>query len=236
MSYHRRLRAERRLLRAPPARAVPVLSSNHKTGVSLNLPVLNCRPTRRCARACYACEGLISWRPSIRKALVVDAALKKGEIEGLIWECRALQEVRLNGSGDMTPDHVPGILDLADSCPRTTFWGFTRSRRVAEAVNGQHANLSLILTIDATSPDRKLLGYTGPLAFGPRRPGDRVPRDPRIIIIFPEHHGGRTVPNVPKHAKDCPATRGMPRKNACRRCRRCWRPFQVMPDERRAER
>ncbi len=103
MSYARRLRAERRLLKLPPARAVPILSTNRKTAVSINLPVRNCRPTRRCAAACYACEGPIAWKNSVRKALAVDAALKKGEIEGLIWECRMLQGVRLCGSAARSP-------------------------------------------------------------------------------------------------------------------------------------
>jgi len=232
MSYARRLAAERRLVhsrtRLPPTRAVPILSSNHKTAVSINLPVRNCRPTRRCMAACYACEGPISWRNSIRKALEVDAALRKGEIEGLIWECRMLQGVRLCGSGDMTLDHVPAVLKLAEACPDTTFWGFTRRREVAEAVNGRQANLTLIVTFDATSPEGGLQGYEGPLAFGPRTPRDKVPDDKRIMVVFPEHHAGHTIPNVPAHPKDCPATRGMDRRHACQRCRRCWRPHDAL--------
>jgi len=228
MSYARRLRVERRLLKLPPARAVPILSTNRKTAVSINLPVRNCKPTRRCAAACYACEGPIAWKNSIRKALAVDAALRKGEIEGLIWECRMLQGVRLCGSGDMTMDHVPAILKLAEACPNTTLYGFTRRREVAEAINGKLVNISLIVTFDTTSRDKKLQGYEGPLAFGPRRPGDEVPDDPRIIVVFPEHHAGHTIPGVPEHPKDCPATRGMSRHHACQRCRRCWRPFDAL--------
>jgi len=228
MSYTRRLRAERRLLKLPMLMPVAMLSDNHKTNTSINLPVMNCHPTKRCAPACYACEGPISWDNSVRKTLVVDAALRKGEIEGLVWECRRLQDVRLNGSGDMTMAHVPGILKLAAACPKTLFWGFTRSREVAEAVNSQRDNLSLIVSFDATSPAGQLDGYKGPLAFGPRKPRDKVPEDSRIIVVFPEHHHGRTVPNVPLHPKDCPATRGMERKNACERCQHCWRPFLAM--------
>jgi hypothetical protein len=228
MSYARRLRAERRLLKLPPARTVPILSTNRKTAVSINLPVRNCRPTRRCAAACYACEGPIAWKNSIRKALAVDAALRKGEIEGLTWECRMLQGVRLCGSGDMTLDHVPAVLKLAEACPETIFWGFTRRREVAEAINGRYVNLSVIVTFDATSPEGELRGYAGPLAFGPRMPRDIVPDDPRIVVVFPEHHAGRTIANVPEHPKDCPATRGMNRRHACQRCRRCWRPYEAL--------
>jgi len=228
MSYRRRLRAERRLLKLPLLMPVAMLSSNHKTGTSINLPVANCKPTRRCSAACYACVGPICWDNSIRKALAVDKALRTGELEGLIWECRRLQDVRLNGSGDMTLAHVPAILKLARACPKTTLWGFTRSREVAEGLNSKLENLSVIVTFDATSRDKQLVGYDGPLAFGPRRPRDKVPDDNRIIVVFPEHHIGHTIPGVPLHPKDCPATRGMKRKNACQRCQRCWRPFAAM--------
>jgi len=47
MSYTRRLRAERRLLKLPMLMPVAMLSDNHKTTTSINLPVMNCRPTRR---------------------------------------------------------------------------------------------------------------------------------------------------------------------------------------------
>jgi len=233
MSYRRRLTAERRLLKLPPARAVPILSTNRKTAVSINLPVRNCKPTRRCAAACYACEGPIAWKNSIRKALAVDAALRKGEIEGLVWECRMLQGVRLCGSGDMTLDHVPAVIRLAEACPDTTFWGFTRRREVAEAINGGHVNLSVIVTFDATSPEGELRGYEGPAAFGPRTSRDIVPDDQRIMVVFPEHHAGRTIANVPEHPKDCPATRGMNRRHACQRCRRCWRPYEALDKKER---
>jgi hypothetical protein len=228
MSYRRRLLAERRLLQAPPAKLIPILSDNHKTGASVNLPVLNCRPTKRCAAACYACVGPIAWCNSLRKALAVDLALRKGEVEGLVWECRRLQDLRLNGSGDMSLAHVPAVLELARKCPATLFWGFTRRREVAEAVNQHLKNLSLIVSFDATSADRELAGCECPLAFGPRRPRDEVPNDRRIIVVFPEHHVGHTIPGVPLHPKDCPATRGAERTNACQRCQRCWRPFAAM--------
>jgi len=36
-------------------------------------------------------------------------ALRKGEVEGLIWECRMLRPVRPSGSGDMTDEHVDAV-------------------------------------------------------------------------------------------------------------------------------
>ena len=73
MSYTRRLRAERRLLKLPMLMPVAMLSSNHKTTTSLNLPVMNCRPAKRCRAACYACEGPIAWDNSVRKAPRLDS-------------------------------------------------------------------------------------------------------------------------------------------------------------------
>jgi hypothetical protein len=232
MLYRRRIAAERRhagsIGRLRSARVVQLLSTNRKTGTSINLPVLNCRPTRRCAAACYACEGPIAWANSVRKALVVDSLLRTGDITAFVWECRYRRDVRLNGSGDMTLAHVPAVVALAESCPHTVFWGFTRRREVAEAVNGRRRNLSLIVTFDATTPRGALRGYEGPLAYGPRGPADVVPASRRIVVVFPEHHAGRTVPDVPLHELDCPATRGAERMLACRRCRRCWRPHEFV--------
>lgn len=137
----------------------------------------------------------------------------------------------MSGSGDLCGEHVPAILKLAESCPQTVFWGFTRSREIAEQINHRHDNLSLILSIDATSAEQELSGFAGPLAFGPRGPQDAVPYDPRIIVVFPVHRAGRTDPDVPVHPRDCPATRG-PRHHACLRCQRCYRPFEHAEEER----
>ena len=223
MTYDERLLSESKLATLPLPPPTKLLSDNHKTGASLNLPLTNCHPTERCAEACYARIGPIAWPNSVRKALAVDATLRKSEIDGLAWECRRLQDVRLNGSGDMIPEHISAVLGLAAACPKTMFWGFTRKRKIAERLNRKLRNLSLIISFDVTSPDEDLTGYEGPLAFGPRRPEDPVPDDERIVVVFPEHHLGHTIPGVPPHPKDCPATRGMVRLHACQRCQRCWK-------------
>ena len=192
MSHASRARAERALKRHQPRSPRILLSENLKTGHSINLPILNCQPTERCAAVCYATAGPISWNNSLKKALAVDAALRNGEIEGLIWECRQLQSVRLSGSGDLCGEHLPAIYKLAESCPQTIFWGFTRSLEIAEQINHRHDNLSLILSIDATSADQELPGFTGPLAFGPILAGERMqPVDE--IRREPPMQGGATV-------------------------------------------
>ncbi len=228
MNFVQRILAERHVAAGALPKPMLLLSKNHKTSHSINLPLINCRPTKRCSDACYACVGPLAWPNSIRKALVIDAMLREGRIEGLVFECRDLQNVRLNGSGDLRPIHIPAILKLTESCSRTIFWGFTRNREVAEALNRKRENLSLIVTFDATSPKGELEDYCGSLAFGPRRPKDPVPKDSRILVVFPEHHLGHTIPGVPSHPKDCPATRGAPRLHACQKCRRCMNPFESL--------
>jgi hypothetical protein len=168
---------------------------------------------------------------SLKHALIVDKALREGDLTRLIRECRQRLDVRLSGSGDLLPVHVPALLELAKECDETVFWGFTRNREVAEMVNGQLSNLSLIISVDATSPDGFVDGYEGPLAFGPRNLQDEVPDDPRIVVVFPTHRIGNTDKDVDLHRKDCPATRYKDKSEklgACNRCKRCYYPQQHM--------
>jgi len=137
----------------------------------------------------------------------------------LIQECRLFTAVRLCGSGDLNPEHVPAILRLAKSCPQTMFWGMTRKPEIAGALNNRLPNLRVLLTVDSSSPD-SVWNYQGALCFGPRRPGDEVPEDPRIITVFPRHFGGRVVKGVQRHRKDCLSVwHELP---GCHACKRCW--------------
>lgn len=225
MCYATRVKWERQnLAESRLTEPQEMLSGNSKTGVSLNLPVLNCRPSAKCAKSCYACTGPISFGNSIRKALVVDQKLKRGDIDRLAEECARRDNVRLCGSGDLTPEQVPHIIKLAQRCPGTVFWGFTRKVQIAKAINGRAKNLSVILSFDGSSRDQKFKGYRGRLAFGPRLPGDEVPKDRRLLVVFPEHIHGQTTKGVERHKLDCPTSRGAEHDNACEKCRRCWRP------------
>ena len=64
------------------------------------------------------------------------------------------------------------------------------------------ANLSLLVSVDVTSPGSVWKYQSGPLCFGPRRPEDAVPDDKRIITIFPRHHAGRVIGDIPLDDKD----------------------------------
>lgn len=199
---------------------VQLLSENKKTCVSINLPIKgHCVPTKRCADDCYGKSGHTALPSNIKKQEFISNYLAKGDIDLMAYECQRYFSVRLNGIGDLKTSHLPAILSLAEKCPQTQFWGMTRKIHIAKEINGKLPNLSLLVTVDATSPD-SVWKYDGTLCFGPRRKEDPVPDDKRIITIFPRHHIGRIVGNVPHDPRDCPAVRHT--VNGCIECQRCW--------------
>lgn len=230
--YSRRAERERGFQDKPLSKLKTVLSGNKKTGASLNLPLLNCRPSKLCAETCYAMEGYVAQDMSIRHTQAVDAMLRTGlGIAQLTKECQARDDVRLCGIGDLVEDHLPQLFRLAEDCPATIFWGFTRKREIADWVRAKRlSNLTLILSWDHTHPPEHVAGYAGPLSYGPTRPGDEVPDDPRIIVVFPEHHQKDPHPDTAITSKDCPAIRyGDEKQDACQRCRRCIDPNNFDP-------
>lgn len=210
-----------------------LLSGNKKTGVAINLPLLGCRPSPRCAEVCYAMEGFVAAPHVMSATLRMDQILRTGEhLDKLIKECRKEKDVRLLGIGDFIPEHILNVLLIAQKCPDTIFWGFTRKRENAETLNKVYDNLSIVLSWDVTHAPSHVDGYKGPLSYGPIQASEEVPDDPRIIVVFPEHHQSHPDPKIEKHQKDYPATRIPPfreglKTQACQRCGRCLRPHDV---------
>lgn len=197
-----------------------ILSKNSKCTVSLDLPLKgHCRPTPNCAHDCYARCGRQSLPDAKRKHDWVSKYLAKGNISSLIIEAKHFKAIRLNGSGDLNNNHIPTILYLAASCPNTMFWGMTRKPEIASKINNILPNLKLILSVDASSP-KSVWNYTGKMCWGPKRPGDLIPNDPRIIISFPRHVSGRVVKGLSKTSLDCKAV--WHDIQGCHQCKRCW--------------
>jgi len=198
-----------------------ILSDNSKCGVSINLPIKgHCRPTKVCVFCCYARTGNTARPASTRKQAWVSKYLRGPDLSGLVEECRNLQAVRLNGSGDLNPEHLPGLVCLAEQCPSTQFWGMTRKTEIANTLNHPKLpNLKILVTVDAASP-METWNYKGALCYGPRREGDQVPDDDRIITVFPRHFAGKVVGIIPLHSRDCPAVRHT--VSGCLNCGRCW--------------
>lgn len=141
-----------------------------------------------------------------------------GGLHSLVVECKPLRAVRLNGSGDLIPEHVQTILSLAEACPETQFWGMTRKPEIAETLNQVH-NLHLMVSVDASSPE-SVWNHQGALCYGPRHADDQVPEDDRIKVVFPKHVTGRVLKAIKKHPKDCMGT--WHEIDGCMDCGRCW--------------
>ena len=130
-----------------------ILSSNTKTGCSINLPIKHhCRPTKNCSKTCYARSGYTALPNSLRKQEWVSKYLSGGDISELIRECSSKTAVRLSGTGDIQTEHLPNLLRLARACPATQCWGMTRKLEIAKALNGELSNLRLMVSVDSSSP------------------------------------------------------------------------------------
>ena len=197
-----------------------ILSTNTKTGCSINLPIAgHCCPTKNCARVCYAKSGHTALPTNKRKQVWVSDYLKGKDISELIQECLSRTAVRLSGTGDILKEHVPNLKKLAKACPATQFWGMTRKLEIAKALNNKLPNLKLMVSVDSSSPE-SVWKYNGALCFGPRLQGDKVPKDKRIKVIFPYHQSGHVVKGVPRDKKDCKAV--LHEIPGCLNCGRCW--------------
>ena len=197
-----------------------ILSKNRKTGTSLDLPIKgHCHPTKNCSHDCYAKSGPQAYPASVRKHTWVSNYLRRGNIDQLTAEARQCTAVRLLGSGDFLATHTRAIVRLAKLAPSTQFWGMTRKPDIARRLNGRRPNLRILVTVDASSP-RSTWRYKGRLCYGPRRSGDTVPNDSRIVTVFPRHFAGRLVGSIPHHRLDCPAIRHT--VPGCHACTRCW--------------
>lgn len=198
-----------------------ILSSNTKTGRSINLPIKgHCTPTPNCSRTCYAKHGHCARPCSTRKQVWVSSYLKGPDITELTKECQKHPAIRLSATGDLLLDHVPNILSLARSCPKTQFWGMTRKINIAQAINNHLPNLRLLVSIDSSSPP-SVWNYPDAMCWGPRLPNDTIPEDDRIKVVFPYHAHGKVIKAVPHHPKDCQAV--WHSIDGCLSCGRCWK-------------
>ena len=198
-----------------------ILSSNTKTGCSINLPIKgHCRPTKNCAKTCYAKCGHTALPSNLKKQQWVSDYLKGTDLTELIRECQGWTAVRLSGTGDLLIEHVPNIRQIAKACPATQFWGMTRKIEIAKALNNKLPNLKIMVSVDSSSPE-SVWKYQGTLCWGPRLTADKVPKT-GIHTIFPYHFAGKVVniKNMPRDKRDCPAVRHT--VSGCLSCNRCW--------------
>ncbi len=197
---------------------MPILSTNQKCSVSLDLPVLNCAPTKACAEVCYASQGRQIYRKALTKSLAINQMIAEDpeRVARKMVDEAVGRPIRLAGSGEILPEHKT----LTSYIERFggNWWGFTRR------VDTHRALPKLMFSIDAESPAASLQYAREDVPIS-RRAYLRRPQDPspplEVAVTFPVHGAWTNyVDEVPHHATDCPAVRGQ--VDTCWQCQRCY--------------
>lgn len=197
---------------------MPVLSSNPKCSISLDLPLLYCQPTSVCAQVCYAAQGRQYYRKSVVKSLAVDRLIKLDaeHVARKMVDEAAGRNIRIAGSGEILPSHAP-LLSYVERFGGE-WWGMTRR------IDTHRALPSLMFSIDRTTPE-STLEYVNTQVPVSRRTYLRRPQDPpsalEVAVTFPTHGQLTNYANkVPLHDTDCPVDRKV--MEGCWRCKRCY--------------
>jgi Gene product 88 len=132
------------------------ISSNTKTGYSLNLPAIKSCPgsTRACRSICYANRG----RYLMNGALTTDHnwAIVQADptaVERIKWPLsKSVKAHRLMSSGDIfSVEFGRSLLRMCDKNPHLIFWGYTRSLGILRALLNERPlppNLTLFISVD----------------------------------------------------------------------------------------
>jgi hypothetical protein len=230
-------------------RRLSLLSVNAKTSGSLDFPIgQTCRPTRLCARVCYASspQAPARWSKSLRKRLRNLRYFELEELERVVaqltrdfararrsWRRKGvrLDYLRVNGTGDLFPAAIPVLNEFARQNPDVLVWIVTRRFDLAVLIEPL-PNVYLQLSLDATTPPElveralRLVAVHGRayLSFLRTSPEDDTHG---AAIVFNE----KRTPGLPYNKRtDCPVDAGkLELENvpgvggtACARCRKCF--------------
>ena len=196
---------------------MPVLSSDPKCSISLDLPLKNCHPTSVCAQVCYAAQGRQFYRKSVVKALAIERliAFDPEHVARKMVDESAGRQIRIAGSDEVLPKHAELL-----SCVKHLggdWWGMTRR------VDTYQTLPSLMFSTDTATP-ASVLRYVRDHVPVYRRTYLRRPQDSpspiEVAVTFPEHGQLTDYANkAPRHATDCPVDRK--ELEGCWRCKRC---------------
>lgn len=197
---------------------LPILSQNSKCSVSLDLPIINCKPTKACSEVCYACQGRQFYRGAIIKSLAVNRLIAEDAERAARKMADEAQgkTIRLAGSGELLPEHRELVRYLERFSGR--WWGFTRR------VDTHRVLPSLMFSLDATTP-ASVLAYVENEVPVSRRAYLRRPEDPptplQVTVTFPVHGSTTGYTEFVSHdATDCPGVRKL--VQGCWECGRCY--------------
>ena len=220
--YQRRLQKERTMkeddILSRMRWDLPVLSSNYKCSVSLDLPLANCIPTDICSKVCYAAQGRQYYRKSVVKALAINRLinLDPEHVARKMVDEATGRRIRIAGSGELLLSQV-SLLSYVERLGGS-WYGITRR------IDTHRELPSLMFSIDATTP-AQVVQYVQREVPAKRRTYLRRPEDPpsplEVAVTFPVHGSFTNYANrVPLHETDCPADRKKIR--GCWSCGRCF--------------
>jgi hypothetical protein len=217
-----------------------LLSTNLKTGYSLNFPVtLTCDPTAVCRKLCY---GIRPGRPitfykSLRKQIRLFNYFKQTPPEEIAerlhleYVKKKLKFLRWNGVGELFPEAVEVINTLTARYPEMVLSVVSRVPAMTLLLNDA-PNLFVMFSLDASPESRER--YVEMALAGPhprvyysylRWDADEDTMDARIVFnaqqrksLLP-YEDPKTVCPVDADKLDL--------KNACVKCRRCWTPVSL---------
>jgi len=235
---------------AEPLRMVLQLSTNEKTGLSVNVPISTCTPTALCMRYCYTLQGR-TWMPSslavqMRNQRLFDylATASDDVVRTVAYDiaaqCRKKKTkmLRWNGVGDLSVGACRVINMLLAIDPELTLWVISRRADMIVRLDDA-ANLRLQISLDPTTPV-KVEATLRSLAHNYRKAAVRyaftrtaesdVANGP-INTTFNYHKSDdRAWFGVDPTA--CPASvpvdkGGIGHKGACASCQRCFAPREA---------
>lgn len=212
-----------------PAKGRDLVSTNSKTGISLNFPVsATCRPTKICAKICYACrpQSRLMMTPALRKAWTTYYFFEDNDLKTIAERLNkeytkyqkrlGLKALRWNGVGDLFPKAVDVLNYMA---PRYDIVHMVFSRR-PDMVNtvDVHPNLAVNFSLDESNWSKWVLITRPQTNFTYLRTSDFVPDAP-IDVVFRQHIGWK---DISAHKADCPADdHSIDHALACVKCNRC---------------
>jgi hypothetical protein len=216
---------------------------NRKLGESIHawsIPAVDTCPGRsaRCERCCYARSGHFCW-PQVQERLRqnLDAAQAEGFERLLAAEVRRrrVHTLRVHVAGDFySPQYTRKWLGIARRCPRTTFYAYTRSWRVAELapVLAELAALPNVRLWYSADRETGLPPWRPPgveVAYLQTEPGEEIPEG--VGVIFRVGHLRRERRRRVGLAVVCPTETGLPRaaQHTCTSCGRCFDRPQGQP-------
>jgi hypothetical protein len=209
---------------------------NRKLGESIHgwsIPAADTCPGRSalCERWCYARLGHFRFGPvEERLQRNLDAALDPGFERRLAAEVRRrrVHTLRVHVSGDFfSAEYARKWLRIARRCPRTTFYAYTRSWRVAEVATAleelaAEPNVRLWYSADRATGMPPALPAGVEVAYLQTEAGETVPQG--VGVVFRLRGLRRERRRRVGLAVICPAETGLPgaEDNTCTSCARCY--------------